>query len=128
MPWAVVRGKCLARGVPPGPRLPGWIQEEPHCPLAGARSRDRTGSPPPSAPSPLGDPSSAAGPRCRPLPPHVCAARVFLGRRAASHICCLLHEAQSTSREGPRGGSGESLQAIRYNFLLIIRAKGGRER
>lgn len=65
------------------PGFPGWIQEEPHGPLAEAQSCDWTGRPPPSVPSPLGDPSSAAGPRCRPLPPHVCAARVFLGRRAA---------------------------------------------
>lgn len=123
--WAMERRRRLARGFHPGPLFPGGLGLSVHkVLLARARSHDGTGRLPLPAP-PGGRPAPCLHLRhcCRPL-----SARLgcFLAGELHGTRAVSLHQAPSISPEGPWRESGGSLQAIGYNFLLIIRAKGRR--
>lgn len=111
--------------VPPGPWIPRCVG--PNCTeslsLVGPLPCDQAGRPP--EPSSrgfsrvllLGDPSPAwaAGTMAAHCPSTPVPARVFLGRRAAQHICCLPLLGSEQLRGGLRGGCKGTLQAIRVS-------------
>ena len=128
--WAMERRKRLARGFHPGPLFPGgfelytrsfWPE---HCHMTA-----QAGSLPRALPAWVGGdlaPASAIGTAAA----HCLSTSAPLWRFLAEELhgthAVSLHRAPSISPEGPWRGSGGSLQAIGYNFLLIIRAKGRR--
>lgn len=102
--------------------VPGGFGQTVRVLLVGEGSRDGLGRRPPRC-------VTVPCPGCSstwPLPRRVRAPRELLGRRTRWPICCVPPRgARRSSGAGPRSGPGGSLQAVRSNVLLVIRAEGG---